>query len=73
MKKPKFKDRYVLGVGYPDYIDVYASYDFLSISLWTKRSDSVENGEEITLKVPKVFFHQSDVCPKYRLVLEKVK
>ena len=61
-KKPKFKNRYVLGTGYPWITDL--GY----VCLWEGRYNS---RPIITLKVPLEIW--SEDIPKFRLVLEKVK
>ena len=65
MKKPKFKDRYVLGVGYP-WIDKDRSV----LSLCSNNHDGPKESHEKLIS-PGEF--DDNRIPKYRLVLEKVK
>jgi hypothetical protein len=68
MKKPKYKDRYILATGYP-----WKSWGKL---LMTPTSTS---GAEINLKVPDIFLLEmskdkmGNGVPRYHLVLEKVR
>lgn len=64
----KFKDRYVLGEGYP-WADGLGSVEqpFIKLSLCTKQIGN----EKVVLKYPKELW--SNKLPKYRIVLEKVK
>ena len=69
MKKPKFKDRYVLGVGYP-WVKGLGTDElpFEDVSLWPQRDNFLPAKH---LKVPIELFDED--IPKYRLVLERVK
>lgn len=64
--KKKFKDRYVLGEGYP-FQDSYANVSLLK----KPESESEPWPDDVILKFPKSIMR--DDCPKYRLVLERVK
>lgn len=63
-KKPKFKDRYVLGVGY-----IWFGHDDCQIQIFTHKV----NGRALMVRkrIPYTMFNIDS--PKYRLVLEKVK
>jgi hypothetical protein len=62
-KKPKYKDRYVLGEGY-----VWVSSGGNSgLQLW----DKTIHGSLVPLKIPPEV--ELEEAPKYRLVLERVK
>ena len=65
MKKPKFKDRYVLGEGYP-FQDTYET-----VVLFKTPYDANEWQDEATLKFPRSIMKKD--CPKYRLVLERIR
>ena len=58
--KPKFKKRYLLGEGYP-----IINICFEDVSLCNTIANTIK------LKFPKEL--DENLCPKYRLVLERVK
>lgn len=60
--KKQFKDRYILGEGYP-YLDCYYAV------LMTQTAN--ENALSKKLKMPSHLMKPN--CPKYRLVLERIK
>ena len=64
-KKPKFKNRYVLGVGYP-----WVESDGSSVSLCSNKLDAPS---EHNKKIISPIEFDSLCIPKYRLVLEKIK
>jgi hypothetical protein len=59
----KFKDRYVLGVGYPW---THGTGPTHHVQLWNKAT----GGSLMKLKLPNELYQEE--CPKYRLVLERV-
>lgn len=61
--KHKFKDRYVLGVGYPEEQGFY-------IGIW-RNSQGGEDETPKQLKFPACL--REAIVPKYRLILERVK
>jgi hypothetical protein len=60
----KYKDRYVLGVGYPFETGING------IGLSKHQIPEIYE-IDVVLKIPYEIF--KDQCPKYRLVLERVK
>ncbi|MHB8484086.1 MAG: hypothetical protein ACYDBV_15425 [Nitrospiria bacterium] len=63
-KKSKFKSRYVLGEGYP-WIN--------SIDVGMAKNMGVDNVEFVKLKTTPELDETNSICPKYRLVIEKIK
>ena len=63
--KKKFKDRYVLGTGYPEWINLYHGLP-KGVALFSSKFEDAE-----FLKYPEDF--KSCRSQKYRLVLERVK
>ena len=65
----KYKERYVLAVGYPVTQDVTKKIKTIQM---VARPDHIGEEDALTLKIPEYLV--SDVkIPQYRLVLEKVK
>jgi len=61
MKQQKFKNKYVLGTGYPSF---ETGFD-----LWNSKYD---NADIVELTIIKELARVNPVTPKYRLVLEKI-
>lgn len=64
----KFKDRYVLGEGYP-WVDGLGNVEFPYMKLSVKKEN--HGSESLVLMFPKELWDEH--LPKYRIVLEKVK
>jgi hypothetical protein len=65
MKRPKFKDRYVLAKGYPWAMGV------APLSTEIALAEKPRGFKPIEFKFPKELWNNA--LPKYRLVLERVK
>jgi len=65
----KFKEKYVLAIGYPVTQDVTKKIKTIQM---VARPDHIGEEDAITLKIPE-YLVSAKKMPKYRLTLEKVK